>query len=226
MDKNNNDFNSGHRMRLRQKFAERKLADYELFELLLTYAIPRVDVKPLAKMLMEKFGGVHGILTASIESLIEIPGIKINTAIFIKSIHEIMLLDYKNQMDSTPVFRDYKRLEDYCKLLLWQKSIEEFHVLYLDLNQRLLVDDLHSVGTIDWAAVYPREIAKRALSLNASSLILIHNHPTGQGTFSTEDIKITQEIKNVLGALGISVFDHLLVAGGIVFSAKNMFLIK
>ena len=143
----------GHRERLRQKFQQRKLADYEILELLLTYAVPRIDVKPLAKRLLERFGGTHKILAASEENLGLVKGIGPSTAVFIKAIYELMLLDYKNHLDHTPVFHDYAILESYCKSLLSGRQEEEFHILHLDAAHRLMIDDLHSKGTSDWAVV-------------------------------------------------------------------------
>jgi len=226
VDSTNSSYRPGHRTRLREKFLQNKLADYELLELLLSYSIPRVDVKPLSRQLLNTYGGLHQILSAPIKSLISNKGIKENTAVLIKLIYQIMILDYKNHMDSTPIFHDYKKLSEYCKLLLSGKKIEEFHILYLDDNYRLLSDDLHSSGTIDWAAVYTREIVKRALEINAHSVVLLHNHPISGKSFSTEDIEITSSVKNILSGVGIQLFDHLLVSGDIVYSAKNMFLIK
>lgn len=218
------DFKSGHRERLREKFLMGKLVDYEVLELLLTYAIPRVDVKPIARALLKKFGGTHSILTAPLSSLEETPGIGKCTAIFIKAVYELMLLDYKNYLNETPIFRDFNVLTNYCKTLLAQKLVEEFHVLYLDNNYRLLTDDLHSLGTINWAGIYPREIAKRALDINASHVVLMHNHPNGDGNFSTEDLKLTSDIQEILRAISVSVFDHLLFADGKITSGKNVFL--
>ncbi|MCL2331458.1 MAG: DNA repair protein RadC [Proteobacteria bacterium] len=216
---------AGHRERLREKFLQHKLMDYEILELLLTYAIPRRDVKPLARQLMGKFQGAHQILGAPMEELERIDGIKRNTAIFIKAIFEIMLLDYKNYLAKTPIFHEYKMLEDYCKLMLSGKTVEEFHVLYLDADKRLIADETHSSGTSDWAAIYPREILKRGLATNANSVILVHNHPTNAAMFSTEDINATKELYSLLKSVNINLFDHLLVANGLVYSAKNMRLL-
>lgn len=226
MDSKNSSYRLGHRERLREKFLQDKLADYELLELLLSYAIPRMDVKPLSRALIEKYGSVHHVLSASVESLIENKGIKENTAVLIKIIHKMMILDYKKYMDDTPIFHDYKRLYEYCKLSLYGKTVEEFHILYLDQNYKLLSDDLHSKGTIDWAAVYIREILKRALALNAHSIVMLHNHPVSGNSFSSDDVTITQTVKDLLLNVGIELYDHLLVSGTIVYSAKNMFLIK
>lgn len=226
MNSSDSSFRLGHRERLRKKFLQGKLVDYELLELLLTYAIPRCDVRPLARELMKTFGGTYNVLTAPVESLTKVRGIKENTAIFIKAIHELMVIGHKSYLTDTPIFHDYQKLSEYCKLLLSGKHVEEFHVLYLDANYKLLADDLHSSGTIDWAAVYPREIVKRALELNAASIVMLHNHPSGGTSFSSDDIKITGDVKKILAGIDVALFDHLLVSGNIVYSAKNMFLIK
>lgn len=226
MNSDDSSYRLGHRERLRQKFLKNKLVDYELLELLLTYAIPRCDVRPLARELMKTFGGAYNVLTAPVEALTKVRGVKENTAIFIKAIHEMMVLGHKDYLNDTPIFHDYQRLSEYCKLLLSGKKIEEFHILYLDSDYRLLTDHLHSSGTIDWAAVYPREIVKRALELNARSVVMLHNHPTPNTSFSSADIEITGTVKNILKSVDIELFDHLLVSGSIVYSAKNMFLIK
>lgn len=219
-------YTSGHRQRLREKFLAGKLVDYELLELLLTYAIPRCDVKPLAKRLLAKFGNTYNVVNAPIDSLKSVLGISDNTAIFLKTIHSVMTMGSRDYLRDTPIFHDYTKLAEYCKLLLSGKTIEEFHILYLDTDYRLIADDMHSSGTIDWAAVYPREIVKRVLDLNARSIVMLHNHPTPNTSFSSQDIEITAEIKKILSPIGVELFDHLLVSGNIVYSAKNMFLLK
>lgn len=219
-------FHLGHRERLREKLLNNQLADYELFELLLSFVIPRRDVRPLARAMMAKYGGIHQIITTDIDELMTNPGIGRNTAIFIKTLHQVILSDYKGAMDNTTVFHDDRVLVDYCRILLRGKKTEEFHVLYLDRLRRLLADDVHSRGTSDWAAVYPREILKRALALNAQSVVLIHNHPTAGIKFSSDDIKITEQIIDVLRPVEIMVHDHYLVTGDMVYSARAGFLIK
>lgn len=219
-------FRTGHRERLRQKFLDDKLADYELLELLLSFVIPRRDVRPLARGLIDKFGSVYQVITAPAESLMSFNGVGRNVAIFIKAIHKIMIAGYKSNLDKVTIFHNEKVLTNYCLLLMGGKTKEEIHVLYLDNNNRLLADDLHSVGTVDWAAAYPREILKRALELNAKSIVLLHNHPTPNTSFSTEDIRLTEQVRDLLSAVGIEVYDHYVVSGGIVYSARNMFLLK
>ena len=215
----------GHRARLRQRFLDDKLTEYDFLELLLTYAIPRRDVRMLSRQLYNKYKSIHGILGASMESLMENDGIKEHTALFFKLIHKIMELDCKYILDKAPIFHDYENLERYCRLTVGRKTVEEFHVLYLDSQFRLIKDELHSSGTIDWAAVYVREIVKKALDLNACSIVLLHNHPTPYTSFSSQDIDITKELECALEKLEISLYDHLLVSADIIYSMRNMSLL-
>jgi len=219
-------FRVGHRERLRQKFLDDKLTDYELLEMLLSFVIPRRDVRPLARGLIEQFGSVYQVITAPIDSLIAFKGVGRNTAIFIKSIHKIMLAGYKSNLDKVTIFHNEKILTNYCLLLMAGKTKEEIHILYLDEDNRLLADDLHSVGTVDWAAAYPREILKRALELNAKSIVMLHNHPKPNTSFSVDDIELTERVRDLLSTVDIDVHDHYVVSGGIVYSARNMFLLK
>lgn len=215
----------GHRARLRKKFLEDKLTEYEILELLLTYAIPRCDVRMLSRQLYKKYGNIQKLLSASFESLIENDGVKENTATFFKVIHKILELDYKYTLDEAPIFHNQQTLQNYCKLVIGGKTVEEFHVLYLDSQFKLIQDEIHSSGTINWAAVYVREIVKKALDLNAHSVVLLHNHPTPYISFSTQDIDITVELENALKPIGISLYDHLLVSADVVYSARNMHLL-
>ena len=192
---------SGHRARLRQKFLDGKLADYELLELLLTYAIPRRDVRMLARQLCKKYGSVIQVLEAPVESLLENDGIKENTVAFFKLIHKLMCMDCEHVLTEKPIFHNYDTLCRYCKLVVGGKPIEEFHVLYLDTNLQLIEDETHSVGTINTSAVYVREIVKRALD--------------------EEDIDITKELEFALAQVKIEMFDHMLVSGDVIYSARN-----
>lgn len=216
----------GHRTRLRKKFLDGQLAEYEMLELLLTYAIPRRDVRALSRQLFNKYGSIHHLLSMPIEDLMRNDGIKESTATFLKLIYEVTTLEYKIALDGKPIFHNYEKLVNYCKMLLREKQREEFHVFYLDVDYKLILDELHSSGTVDWAAVYVREIAKKALDLNARNIVLVHNHPSKIGTFSTQDIEITQELESALKGLEINLYDHLLVAGDTVYSARNMFFLK
>ncbi len=215
----------GHRARLRKKFTDGQLADYEILELLLTYAIPRRDVRNLSRQLYKKYGSIHNLLSAPMESLMDNDGIKENTATFLKLINKLTQMEYKTVLDTNPIFHNFEKLENYCKSILSGKTIEEFHVFYLDSQFKLIEDELHSSGTIDWAAVYVREIVKRALDLGARSIVLLHNHPSAYTSFSTQDIQITQELESALNKLDIGLYDHLLLSGDVVYSARNLHLL-
>lgn len=215
-------FYNGHRERLRQKFLDDKLAEYEKLELMLGYVVPRRDMRPLAHALIKKFGSIGQVLTASYQDLTSFPGVGKNIAIFLKLVHQIVLDGYKTAMDTRPIFHDINILKNYCKWSLANKQIEEFHVLYLDSEYKLLQDETHSRGTFNTSSVYVREIVKHALALNATGIVLVHNHPTTDQTFSSTDIHTTEEIKKLLESLDIKLYDHLLVSKCSIYSARDI----
>ena len=217
---------NGHRERLRQNFLDGTLAKYEVLELLLSYAIPRRDVRPLARILFKKFGGMYQVLSASMDDLCKVPGMGRNTAIFIKTIQQIILDGYHSESKEVNIFQRREHFENYCKLMLGGKPIEEMHVMYMDVNYRLIEEQLHSIGSNNDAAVYPTEIVKRAMVLNARFVVLIHNHPRNQTSFSNEDIKVTRDIMQKLGIVGIELYDHFVVSGDILYSMRECGLLN
>lgn len=214
-------FYCGHRERLRQKFLDDKLAEYEKLELMLGYVVPRRDLRPLAHALLKKFGSIGALLTAPMSELLAFPGVGRNIAIFLKLIRQIMLDGYRDSMVDCPIFHNDDVLRNYCKWSLANKQREEFHILYLDSNYRLLKDETHSTGTFDTTGVYSREIIKSALQLNSTAIVLVHNHPTSDNGFSKTDVKTTEELQTLLKQLGIKLYDHILVSQHSVFSAKS-----
>lgn len=215
-------FHAGHRERLKAKLLDGKLTSYEKLELLLTFAIPRRDVRPLARSLIQKFRSVYFVFTAPIEELERVPGVGRSTAILIHLVHELMLVSYRERLADGTVLADMTFIKEYCRQLLSGKQVEEFHVMYLGKNNRLLLDDTHSVGTLDYSAAHPREIARKALSLNAISVILVHNHPMSDNGFSRQDIELTDTVAQHLRLASATVLDHLLVSGnGIVTSYRE-----
>lgn len=217
----------GHRERLKKKVAEfgsDSLPDYELLELLLTYAIPRKDVKPLAKDLLFSFGSLNAVLTASIEELKRVRGIKENTAVFISSIRSAALRMAKSRFSSGPVINDWNALLDYCRIDMGQKKNECLRVVFLDARNQLIKDEVLQNGTISQTPVYPREVAKRALELGAASVILVHNHPAGDLRPSKNDVQMTKAVQNALTALDIKLIDHLIVSktGNVSFKACGL----
>lgn len=211
----------GHRERLRKKFLGGQLQEYEMLELLLTYTIPRRDVRPLARQLFNKYKNIPNLLAEPMESLLKNNGVKENTATFLKFIHQISTLNYKYNLIEKPVFYEYDKLEHYCILLLANKTVEEFHVLYLDNAHKLLLDELHSSGTINSSDVYIREIIKKALDLNAISIVLVHNHPSGINNFSYDDVQTTLNLRYALNKFDMTLYDHILVANGVCYSMRN-----
>ncbi len=218
----------GHRERLRKKLLECSgdvFADYELLELLLTIAIPRRDVKPLAKELLNKFSIFAGVINAPQSELLKINGIGETTTAMFKIIKLSMTKALKDKVQEGSVISNWQELINYCQLNIGNKQTEEFHVLYLDTKCQLIKDETHSTGTINSSSVYPREILKRVLDNGASSIIIVHNHPTGDTSPSNADINITRKIKESLKTIDVPLHDHLIVGKGNYFSFKSLGLL-
>lgn len=217
----------GHRERLRARFREAgggALADYELLELILFQAIPRRDVKPLAKSLIERFGSFAGVVGAS-RTTLEDAGLGETTVDALKAIQEASIRVTREHAQSRPVFGSGQAVIDYCRAKLAHADTEEFHVLFLDRKNGLLKAEPQARGTVDHAPVYPREVVKRALELGASALILVHNHPSGDPSPSKADVEMTREVARAAAALGIAVHDHLIIGRSGHASLKALGLI-
>jgi DNA repair protein RadC len=169
----------GHRQRLRRKLLElgaESLADYELLELLLAQALPRIDVKPLAKTLIKEFGGFAGAIAADPAALAKIKGMGEGAIAALKTVRAAALLMTKQELLDRPVIGNWQKLLDYRRITLAEEKTEQFHLLFLDHKNALIADERQQSGTIDHAPVYPREVVKRALELGASAIIMLHNH--------------------------------------------------
>ncbi len=215
----------GHRMRLRERFSQSgpdALADYELLELILFRAIPRRDVKALAKTLIDHFGGFAEVMGAAPERLAEIPGLNDSTARDIKIVHATALRVHKLGLMNRPVISSWSAILDYCRAALAQETREQFRVLFLDRKNRLICGEVQNHGTVDHTPVYPREVLRRALEHGASAIILVHNHPSGDPTPSKGDIDMTREIITAARALKISVHDHIIIGRKDVASFKAL----
>lgn len=205
----------GHRERLREKmmmFGGKVLQDYELMEMILMHAIPRRDVKPLAKELIKTFGSFSAVLNAPPEEVMKISGIKKNTAILFLIIREAAVRMLKNEVSIAPVINNWDSLIAYCRIDMAQKKTEELRVLYLDVKGRLIKDEVSQNGTVNQTAVYPREIVKRALELCAVSVVMVHNHPAGDLRPSKNDIAITKMVVDALKTVNITLIDHIIVS--------------
>ena len=218
----------GHRDRLRGKLLARgadALDDYELLEALLFAFIPRRDVKPIAKALLARFGSLSAIFAADAKDIIAIKGMGETSAAYLKAAASLSSRAAREEIASRPVISSWTALINYVQTELQHEAREQLRILFLDRKNQLIKDEIMSYGTVDQAAVYPREIARRALELSASSLILVHNHPSGDPTPSKADISITRELMDALIPFEISVHDHLIVGTKGVTSFKTAGLI-
>jgi DNA repair protein RadC len=218
----------GHRDRLRlraRRAGPGSLPDYELLELFLYRSIPRSDVKPLAKALLARFGGLQGVLAAPIGDLRQVPGVGEAVALDLKLMHEAALRLGRESLAKRPLISSWTALLAYVRAELAYEAREQFRVLFLDKKNQLIADEQLGSGTVDHAPVYPREVARRSLELAASSLILLHNHPSGDPAPSSADIDMTRQVVDALRPLRISVHDHLVVGRDGVASFKALGLI-
>ncbi len=222
------DHNKGHRERLRARFRKAGidgLQDYELLELVLFRAIPRRDVKPLAKELIKKFGGFAEVIGTPVERLMEIPGISDKIATELKIIQAASIKLGQERVMNRPVISSWGDLLAYCRAAMADEKTEIFKILFLDRKNILIADEIQQRGTVDHTPVYPREVVKRALELGASALILVHNHPSGDPTPSRADIDMTNEIQTAARALNIRIHDHLIIGKDREASFKNLGLL-
>ncbi|MGE3624172.1 MAG: DNA repair protein RadC [Bdellovibrionales bacterium] len=217
----------GHRERLRERFftaGAEALQDYELLELLLFAAIPRRDVKPLAKSLLEEFKDLWSLLNARPERLIAF-GLSEAAAASIIATGAVALRAHKGAAMKGTLLNNWQRIVDYCRAAMAHENKEQFRLLFLDRGNNLLTEEVHQHGTIDHTPVYPREVVQRALEVGAGALVLVHNHPSGNPQPSRDDIEMTRAIANACGALGIVIHDHIIIAGSEVASFKALGLL-
>jgi DNA repair protein RadC len=204
----------GHRERLRTRFREAgadALSDYELLELVLFRAQPRRDVKPLAKVLVSKFGSFAEVVNAPVARLSEIAGLGDAAITEIKLMAASASRVAKGAIKDRVALSSWTAVIDYCRTAMAFADKEQFRILFLDKRNQLIADEVQQTGTIDHTPVYPREVVKRALELSATAIILVHNHPSGDPTPSSADIQMTKSIVDIAGTLGISVHDHIIV---------------
>jgi DNA repair protein RadC len=218
----------GHRDRLRTRFREagsEAVTDYELLELVLFRALPRRDVKPLAKALIARFGSFAEVIAAPPQRLAEVEGISETTITDFKVVEAAARRLARGEVKSRPLLSSWSAVLDYCRASMAFADREQFRVLFLDKRNQLIADEVQQVGTVDHTPVYPREVVKRALELSATAVILVHNHPSGDPTPSQADIQMTQQIVAVAKPLGIAVHDHIIVGKQGHASFKGMRLI-
>ncbi len=204
----------GHRDRLRRRFMEAglgSLQDYELLELLLFRLLPRRDTKPIAKAMLDRFGSFSEALSAPPHLLEEIEGLGTTAIADLKVVLAAAQRFSRDQIHDRPVLGSWTEVIDYCRANMAFETKEQFRILFLDKRNRLIADEVQGVGTVDHTPVYPREVIRRSLELSATALILIHNHPSGDPSPSSADVKMTRAIADVAKPLGITVHDHIII---------------
>jgi len=214
----------GHRQRLRQRFSDRGFDgfhDYEVLELLLTYAIPRVDVKPIGKRLLKIFGTLAGVFDASVAELSQTEGVGEKGAVFLTLIRHVEIRYLASALPKKKVFDRPEKVKAHLRMLVQGRGMECFGAVFTDQQHRHVATQILFEGTVDRTAIYPRNLMKRALELDAKGLILFHNHPGGTVRASQEDIDLTRRMAEACSALEIKILDHFLIAGTEVLSFKE-----
>ncbi|HAA91418.1 MAG TPA: hypothetical protein DCE33_03170, partial [Rhodospirillaceae bacterium] len=215
----------GHRQRLRERFMATGgdgMPDYELLELLLAQAIPRRDVKPLAKTLIEEFGDFAGVISAEPLQLSKVKGMGDAAIAAVKLTKAAALRLGRQQVMDKNVIGSWDKLMDYIQAAMSHEKIEQLRLLFLNRKNVLIADEVQQKGTVDHTPLYTREVVKRALELGASALIIVHNHPSGDATPSDDDIAMTKEVRDALSKVGVVLHDHVIVGGGSYESFKSL----
>ena len=222
----------GHRERLRQRFLLgdcKDMADYELLELVLTIALPRRDVKPLSKLLISRFESFAGVINAPKDELIKIPGVKENTITVLKVINVAAQRTSWQNLKSLdgPIIMNTDSLIDYCRSAMCYSDVEEFRLIYLDSKLHIIGQEIMQRGTINSVAIHPREVIKAAMAHHASSIIMVHNHPSGNVQPSKADVAMTERISEACESIGIHLLDHLILSRSESYSfAQHIKLVK
>jgi DNA repair protein RadC len=219
---------AGHRARLRQRLflqGEEALLDHELVEYLLALAIPRRDTKPLAKTLLAEFGGIGGVFGAEPEALMRVAGMGDTSAAAIKIVQAAALRLLRVEASTRPVLASWQALLDYLHADMAHRTNERVRVLHLNARNMLVRDEVMSDGSIDEAALYVREVIRRAIDLGSAAIILVHNHPSGDPAPSRADIDITRRVAEAGKRLGIALHDHVIIAGSGHSSLRAMGLL-
>jgi DNA repair protein RadC len=204
----------GHRERLRSRFLEaggQALADYEMLEFLLFSAIPRRDVKPLAKKLIDEFGSFAEVISATPKRLKDEGGLSASSVAALKIVEAAAQRLLQQRARGQEVLSSWNAVLDYVRAAQAFAAKEQFRILFLDKKNQVIADEVQQQGTVDHTPVYPREVVKRALELSATAIILVHNHPSGDPTPSQADIEMTRQIAAVAKPLGIALHDHIIV---------------
>ena len=220
----------GHRQRLKERFIRSEgadMADYEAVELLLTYAIPRRDVKPLAKALIKEFGSFAGVVSAPMDRLLEVSGIKDNSAVLIKFIEfAAKKLSWQNlAFEDAPYITSTDSLIEFCRCSMGYSEVEVLRLIYVDSKLKVIGTEILQKGSISSVNISPRDIVTKALKKNASGIIMVHNHPSGDPRPSKNDIEATKSVKLACDAVGVTLHEHIVITPSDFYSFAQRHLI-
>ncbi|WP_339047514.1 RadC family protein [Candidatus Mesenet endosymbiont of Phosphuga atrata] len=220
----NSDYQRGHRKRLRKKCILGKgqpLLDYEILELILYSAYQRIDVKPIARKLMKRFGSFAGVFNADIDDLKDVEMVGDSAVAVILCVKEALTRILKEDIKELPIVNNSQKLVNYLKVSIGQANKEKSRIIYMNKKCRVIADDLQDIGTVDQTPLYVREVIKRALAIGASSIVLSHNHPSGDGHPSSGDIAITKQLNYACHSMDITLIDHIIITARDYFSFKE-----
>ena len=218
----------GHRQRLRERFTEHgadAFPDYELLEMFLFRSVPRRDTKKMAKDLIQRFGSFAEVIGAPLERLTEVSGIGESVATDLKLVEAAVKRVTKRRITERKSLGSWSEVIDHCRASMAFDDRESFRCLFLDKKNGLILDEVQGRGTVDHTPVYPREVMRRALELSASALVLVHNHPSGDPSPSTADVKMTLDLIAIGKPMGIAIHDHIIVGRNGHASLKGLGLI-
>ncbi|UFX98295.1 RadC family protein [Candidatus Gromoviella agglomerans] len=207
-------YKDGHRSRMRKKILNGNISsmhNYELVEVMMFLAQPRRDQKKIAKDMISTFKSINGILSADVSQLKRIKNVGDTTISVIKLVHEIFCRVLKEEVAKTPILSNNEKVINYCKISMACLPREEFRILFLNKKNFLIADEVQNSGTIDQMPIYPREVVRRAIEINAGAVIMVHNHPTGDPTPSMSDVQITKQVKIALESVDIKLHDHIII---------------
>lgn len=218
----------GHRQRQKDKFLKNtpaSFSDYELLELLLFFSVPRKDVKPVAKEMLAIYGSLSNLLNSTEEGILQVKGTNRNIFLSLQIVRELINRVLSAQVMQQHVISSWSALLEYLTFNMASLKLEQFRVLFLNKKNALVADEVMAMGTVDQTPIYPREIIKRALFHEASAIILVHNHPSGNTKPSNADIELTKQIANSCKAVNVVVHDHIIIGAGGYYSFKSNLLL-
>lgn len=217
----------GHRKRLKESFIRSpySLHDYEILEMVLFWSVPRRDVKHIAKKLLKEFGDIAGVVNATHDKLLSVEGITETIYVNMRLLKEVLSRTLKAAISDKNILSSWNALIEYLQGTQGSMQTEQLRILFLNKKNILIADELQEFGTVDQTPVYPREVVKRALFYEASAIILVHNHPSGNSKPSQEDIFLTQEIVKACGTISVKVHDHVIICKNDFYSFKSNMLL-